>query len=484
MQAHHGVSVRGSDTLPRGLSLKPGKFGRMFAHLPPFRPEAARLVALGKAMIEADPLDEAGDNVAVPAGFTYLGQFIDHDITFDTTPLTEAAMDPLALDNFRSPKLDLDCLYGLGPAAQPYLYTRESKRTKFALGRTREEPDRPRPTLPSRDNDLPRLGVGTDGATGGFALIGDPRNDENLIVAQTHVAFLKFHNKVVDHLGAGATFPEARRTVVWHYQWIVLHDFLARLIEPPVLDDVLVSGRRFYTFCQYTYIPVEFSAAAYRLGHAMVREQYNYNRIFPDAKLFQLLLFTGLSGTAVPVPSNWIIDWRRFFKGLPKPPGLVEQFNFSRKLDPLVAPKLHDLPLHATDPDHNRLPVRNLLRGVSLGLPSGQTVARYLGAPVLTPDEIATGPDGQVAREQGFDLETPLWYYVLKEAQVLAGGARLGPVGSRILAEVFVGLLQGDPGSFLSLEPNWRPTLPAASGGTFTMADLLTLVNELNPIGD
>jgi hypothetical protein len=217
----------------------------------------------------------------------------------------------------------------------------------------------------------------------------------------------------------------------------------------------------------------------------MVREEYSYNRVFNPgpvrlgpAMLEQLFQFTG-QGNNVPVPSNWIIDWRRFFDGLPKAPDPGIQFNLSRKINPFVAARLHQL-----GGSQASLPARNLVRGASLGLPSGQAVARFLNEPALSPDAIASGEDGTVARARGFDRETPLWYYILKEAQLLADGERLGPVGSRILATVFVGLLQADPASFMALDPSWRPTLPSAQPGTFTMADLLTFVDDLNPLGD
>jgi hypothetical protein len=504
MSGRHGAPVRGGETVPEGL-FRPGKFGRLFPHLDPLRPPPSALIALGRAMREDAAGDPQGDNPEVPAGYTYLGQLIDHDITFDTTPITETVIDPLAVDNFRSPKLDLDCVYGLGPDVQPFLYSRASGRTKFLIGRNRPSRDvSPNLIIPAHDNDLPRSAPGgllvgepmppTGGE--GFALIGDPRNDENLVVAQLHLAFLKLHNVVVDRLTAAGVppdrvFMEARRTVTWHYQWIVLHDFLRRVIDPAVLRTVLDGGRRFFLFGEYAFIPVEFSAAAYRLGHSMVRAEYSYNRVFNPgpihlgtATLARLFQFTGQSGQEVPVPSNWIIDWRRFFDGLPKVPGFDTHFNRSRRLDPFVTGALHDLPLPDTEPDLRSLPVRNLLRGASLGLPSGQAIARRMRLPALTPADVATGPDGRVAREQGLDQESPLWFYVLKEAQKLEGGLRLGPVGSTILAEVFVGLLQGDPASFLYRDPAWTPTLPGATPGCFTMADLLTLVGELNPLGD
>lgn len=513
MRPVHGLLNRGSDHLPEGPTFKPGKFGRLFPHLPPFRPPAQHLVDLGLAMRESAPGNPAGDNERVPAGYTYLGQFVEHDITFDTTPLAEAIVDPLATENFRSARLDLDAVYGLGPVAQPYLFTRASGGARLLIGRTRPSADTPgRPPLPAFDNDLPRSAAAgpARGAGGvephdpiapvvaseaGFALIGDPRNDAHLIVAQLHLAFLKLHNAVVDRLApdvpADLRFVEARRLVTWHYQWIVLHDFLPRLVDPATLADVLARGRRHYRFTGCAFIPVEFSAAAYRLELTMMREEYTYNRVFNGgavrlarATLALLFRFGGLSGGDVPVPSNGIVDWRRFFDGLPRVPGPERHFNLGRKIDPLVVPALHDLGPADGDPGARSLPVRTLLRGASLGLPSGQAVARYLGEPLLSPADVASGPDGAVAAGHGLHRESPLWFYVLKEAQLAGAGERLGPVGSRILAEVFVGLLEADPTSFVAQDPNWRPTLPGATPGTFRMSDLLTLVGELNPLGD
>jgi hypothetical protein len=245
-------------------------------------------------------------------------------------------------------------------------------------------------------------------------------------------------------------------------------------------------------------MPVEFSAAAYRLGHSMVREAYSHYRIFTagglaPATLQLLFRFTGLSGGIVgdlapnpptgptPIsvlPSNWIIDWRRFHEVAAQNPPDVP-LNASRKIDPFVVPTLHTLPGSG-----GSLPFRNLKRGVMLGLPSGQDVARAMGIPnALTPDEIATGADGAVAKRHKLPVHTPLWHYILKEAQLHGNGEHLGPVGATIVSEVFVGLVQGDPHSFLSVQgQSWRPTLPSKTVGDFTMADLLRFVGDISPI--
>ncbi len=516
--ARHGFALRREDNQPRSQFIESGKFGRLFPNLRPLTPSIESLDELGKAMVDingAEPGDPEGatnpdptrDNATIPAGYTYLGQFIDHDITFDPTTLKEVQVDPLSVQNFRTPALDLDSIYGSGPVGQPFLYQLDvgdpkiSDPDQFLIGSTTKVAN-PQDTIESKPNDIPR-------AVSTLALTSDPRNDENLIVAQLHITFLKFHNKVVQGIKNGSIkqesplqqtpFDEARDLVIWHYQWIVLNDFLRRILDTEQLDLVVKQGRSFYRPRAEAFIPVEFSAAAYRLGHSMIRSVYDYNRIFSTdrnspgfitpATLQLLFEFTAKSGDqntpggpgigpkkSQTLPSNWIIDWRRFFELEP-----AVKVNFSRKLDPFLADPLAAVP---NIPEPRSLAARNLRRGSSLGLPSGQSVARFLRFEPLKSSEIAQGPDGIVAKKLGFDIETPLWYYILKEAQVQADGKHLGKVGSRIIAEVFVGLLQLDSSSFLAKRPNWRPTLPAKVPGTFTMADLLNFVGDLNPIGD
>jgi hypothetical protein len=135
-------------------------------------------------------------------------------------------------------------------------------------------------------------------------------------------------------------------------------------------------------------------------------------------------------------------------------------------------------------PNQGSLAIANLKRGVARGLPSGQAVAAAMSLPPLPPeafDQPAPHPDA-IIRQRGLMNATPLWYYILREAEI-GGGDRLGPVGSRIVAEVFVGLLEGDPESFLAEAPSWTPTLGGITG-QFEMADLLRYVDEINPIGN
>lgn len=474
----------------------PGVFGRMFPNVTPFRPADAALSALADSMVETEGDDPAGDHPDLPAGFTYLGQFIDHDITFDKTVGLPTIEDPATIQQARTPNLDLDSLYGFGPGSEVDgdMFAGAAGAEVFKLGKTRRggaDPSVP----PDFPNDLRRRSAPDDKG----AIIPDPRNDENLIVAQTHLAFLKFHNKLVAILpptaaGERSLFERAREMVTWHYQWIVLHDFVKRLVRADVFDDVLSNGRKHYRFEDVAdrrpFMPIEFSVAAYRIGHSMIRSVYDYNRVFNPseipASLGLLFRFSGAAGD-VPVPSDWIIDWRRFFEvGDFGGVGNFNGLNHARKLDTRIADPLKELDVFKrVDNPPPSLAERNLLRGSRLGLPTGQEVAELLGVESpLEPDEIAAGNSGEVVRENGFDTQTPLWFYILKEAEVRERGERLGEVGSRIVVEVFLGLLQGDPGSFMN--NGWGPsvsnTFPREDPDNVTMADLLLFVNEISPI--
>jgi len=509
--AMHGHGVRGMsrDTLHSfdGIG-DPGKFGIMFPGLVPLHVEDDKLFELAGRML--DGIGGSGNNDLIPAGYTYLGQFVDHDITLDTTPLSQQKADPKATQNFRTPALDLDSLYGDGPHIHPHLYDRDPRQRlrvteRLLIGHASESPDGTGVDIPASRHDLPRNQVG-------HALIGDERNDENLLVAQTHLLMLKFHNKVIESLEGklkgDALFREARRIVTWHYQWIVLFDFVERLTEPGLIRKIKHEGRRFYRFRKKPYMPAEFAAAAYRLGHSMIRQGYDHNRVFgpagtiAPASLELLFHFTGKSGAIcgelasdaenvpgpgafVTLPSNWIIDWRRFYDLASVGVGDLKPQS-SRQLDPFLVEKLHNLPglrddMTETEKREFSLPFRNLRRGVQIGLPSGQAICRAMGITPLTPDQVAEGPDGDVAKRHGMHIETPLWYYVLKEAQVVGQGKRLGPMASTIVAETFLGMVHGDEESFLWQRSNWVPEL--TTNGHFTMADLVKFVGEPNPIG-
>jgi Animal haem peroxidase len=479
-----------------------GRYTRLF---PEYRGEFADhdLEKLAHEMISAPEPPRKGEldpeeDPDIAAAYTYLGQFTDHDLTFDPTSrlreaLTDQQLDALA--DFRTPRFDLDNLYGRGPDDQPYMY--EPDKIHLLLG----EP------MPGNDfdpdaHDLPR-------GPNHRALIGDPRNDENRIVAQLHAIFLRFHNKVADHLGEQAGFEEVRNQVRWHYQWMLVTDYLPtvinhdtyqRVFADPYYPTPALPGLR----GGLRLMPVEFSVAAFRFGHSMIRPEYQLNTkvthpIFrPDADdAAQAGDPADLRGFR-PIPSDWAIDWRFFIHlGPGARPSTHGQANpvpqKAYKIDTALVNPLGDLPRRIV-PNPNSLALRNLQRGTAFSLPSGQQVARALGEEPI-PDEdlvigkaIKNGKRTSFAQIAGnFSGRAPLWAYILSEAQVTSWKRarlfapkngipiKLGPVGGGIVAGVFAALLRGDPTSYLNQGAPFTPIPEFARGGEFGLAELINV---------
>ena len=403
------------------------------------------------------------DNPRHTAGTTFLGQFLDHDITRDGGSTLGRPTSLRRSVNLRSARFDLDSLYGGGPAESPDLY--KDDRLRFVVESGGQFEDLP------RDED-------------GAAIIADPRNDENLMISGLLAAFLKFHNGVVDrHVrrgrNAASRLAEAQRVVRWHYQWIVLHEFLPLIVGQKTVNDVLRKGRSYYT-PRRARIPVEFQVAAYRFGHSMVRPSYRANLAGDNGEPFFAVVFDPAEfGKDDPedltgghrAPRRFI-DWQTFFDfddGEVKP---------NKKIDTAISTPLFRIPTSVIDSGRGEqvgptsLSTRNLLRHLTWQMPTGQRVAQAMHTAPLTRRDLA--PFGQFGAD--LDRATPLWLYVLREAELATGGTRLGPIGGRIVAEVFIGLLQMDPGSFLGVDPRWRPSLPTSAGdGDFRMVDLLTV---------
>jgi hypothetical protein len=451
--ARHGLAA------PRGETPRPGarggRFGRLFDALPRHDAGAEATEALAAALVAAP---DSRDNPSIPAGYTYLGQFIDHDITFDPVSQLQRDNDPSALADFRTPRFDLDSVYGTGPADQPYLYDwsgpQALRGVKLLVGAS---PARGETTIP----DLPRNAQQR-------ALIGDGRNDENLIVAQLHLLFLQFHNRVVDDLVARGSrlegadlLEEARRRVRWHYQWIVIYDYLPRVAGRLTAT----VERRHFAVGDDPYIPIEFSAAAFRFAHSMVRERYQAKRRGITVPILPPGLRPGRHlGGLRRLPPALRIDWERFFALPGRPPPQV-----SMGINERLAAPLRHLP-----PDGAALARLNLQRGRALGLPAGADVARAMGEVPLTAAELKLEEHvrDKAARE-ALLRATPLWYYLLREAGARgAGGQHLGPVGGRIVSEVLTGLLDADTQSFRRQWPGWRPEL-AGPTGRFGMPELI-----------
>ena len=454
----------------------PVVFGRMFPDLGPANPANDRVRAALRDIGKARGILDAADNLAAgpvaliadpalslnnpnntthTAGTTFMGQFFDHDMTFDTTSRLGITTAPEQTVNARTPSLDLDSLYGNGPSGSPQLYDpRDRAKLRIESGGLFE--------------DVPRQRNAT-------AIIADPRNDENMMISGLQTAFIKFHNNMVDllrgddsRMDQSRAFTEARRITTWHYHWLILKEFLPQFVGQARVDAALRQRRFYRPAVGQAFMPVEFQGACYRFGHSMVRPSYRASLAGDNGAAFFGMIFDPAGeGQRDPVDLRGnaraprrFIGWQTFFDfgdGEVRPNKLI---------DTNISTPLFNLPLQtiAGGEPPTSLPQRNLLRGITWSLPSGQAIARRIGAPPITVGEL---------RSYNLDLDrsTPLFYYTLKEAEVVEGGLRLGPVGGTVVAEVFVGLLQSDPGSWVRTQPNWRPTLPP--GGNFRMVDFL-----------
>jgi hypothetical protein len=471
----HVIANQGVQATPEA------RFGRLF-RLPAFAEPStqveAALIEIGrpgglldaKDALERGPVDLITDpalslnnrnNSIHTAGTNFMGQFMDHDMTFDAGSRLGSPTEPRSAINGRTPAFDLDSVYGNGPISHPQLYDPNDS-VKFLVESC------------GQFEDLPR-------SSNNRAIIADPRNDENLMIAGLNTAFLVFHNHAVDYVRAQGTadpsevFDEARLLTTWHYQWLILREFLPLFIGQAMVDDILAHGRRFYLPKDGAFIPVEFQGAAYRFGHSMVRPSYRANLAGDVGGPFFGFTFDAAE-VRKPDPndlssghraSRRFIGWQTFFDfgdGEVKP---------NKRIDTKISTPLFNLPLGAIPAlgGPTSLAQRNLLRHLTWRLPSGQSIAQHMAAPTLSRQDL----EELSVFGLNLDQSTPLWYYILKEAEIVEDGLRLGPVGGRIVGEVIIGLLQTDPMSYLSVSPSWRPTLPTSSGdGDFRMVDFLT----------
>jgi hypothetical protein len=534
----------------------------------------------GKIKAAVDTVKDGADpeeNLSLPAGYTYFGQFIDHDLTFDNT----SSLNPKDLPDFedasktvrkkdrmpsnlRTPRFDLDSVYGDGPDAMPYMYAEDGASLIFKDSFENQCQS----NFDQAHQDLLR-------APNGRAIIGDKRNDENSIVSQIQLTFIKFHNAVVakikvkePEVKGTELFEKARNQVRWAYQKLVIEDFLPRIVRDDVLADLKdktpaerKSRYALYTEDKRANLPREFVGAAYRFGHSGVRFGYRLNTetslsIFAPSEPNPDVLLQDKDGLLGfdPLPKSQVIDdWGRFFpstcpqeipNGLGDPP--KEKFEngkkvldkdgkpiilpdpavrlqFAYKIDTTLADPMAVLPPSvlptssapggaigeveaAIRPDkipdslgRPSLALLNLLRGNTYKLQGGQAIARVLKEkhlPVEPLDRkyLVTRQPGQGDKTFKFEPiaselqhDTPLWFYILAEAQQSAIDAleklnppvdptkefpedklldstvaktQLGWVGGRIVAEVFYGLMDSDDESYIKSAPGGKDFQP------------------------
>jgi hypothetical protein len=434
----------------------------MFRELPPLEKRLLSDEDYGKLFDDLKKEQPHADSPSgIPAGYTYFGQFVAHDITFNPISSLTQRRDPESIVSFRTPRLDLDSLYGRGPKDSPYFY--EPARASSRVGRLSVGWG-----LGSGEEDLPR----TEGEPA-VALIGDSRNDDNTMISQLHLAFIRLHNKILDE--PNADFDHAQRMTRWHYQWVILNDYLPRICDRQVLNEIWSKSDRkngtepklrWFTWKVWPFVPLEFSGAAFRFGHSMVRDTYQLNFKHAPIPVFGGGSLGNLQGFR-RLPFRWTVQWDHFleFDGdKTSKPKLPQESNL---IDSSLALSLEDLPSDVLgigaageiSKARRELRARNIERGYQLDLPSGQAVARAMsmeGKDLL--GEICDGGD-------------PLWVYILREAGLQNEGKRLGKVGSTIVAETIIGLIAGDPLSYVKVDPRWKPTL--RPGETFELRDLI-----------
>lgn len=461
----HGTIVAATAPLPANLLARsteqPIPFMQLFPGLVGPKPDPVDLVTLQDRMRDTNAADN--DSQRTPAGFTFFGQFIDHDLTLTGVARAADAEDfgefrkelPISeLRNLRTAELELDSVFGQGPEAAPAI-----ARTLF-----RDPPHDLRLRTGAETHqaswDLAREQPGANGLAP--ALIGDGRNDENKLVAQVHLAFVRAYNRLYEQAAGTPTerYIAARRSLTESYHHILVHDYLRRFVPRPLLESVLMARAARWraandaaeaarqaaegaAYQRRVNMPVEFAFALFRFGHSQVRDGYRLNAT-TAVPTFSDFAPADLSGLQ-PIPATLAWDHRLFFDDDIGKPGYVPpaRMNFSRRIDTRLSASLFGLKPPAVDPEaqERSLARRNLQRARLIGLPSGEQCAQALGLPVLTPQQL--GVD-DLAGVRG---RTPLWYYILAEAE-LGGGEQLGPLGGTILAETIIGILSVSEGSF------------------------------------
>lgn len=411
-------------------------FSLLFPELEGLHVSDADLKKLTKTMVGRKSVKS--DSKVISNGLSIFSQFLAHDITFESTTGTVGRPAVSQLQNDRSLNLDMDCVYG--QKTQDFLYDADDK-AKILLGKKYKKGK-------ISWFDLQRNAQGK-------AIIPDTRNDENIIVSRMQVLFIRFHNKMVDHLRSkkfkGNVFNEARRLVIWYYHWLIIYEYLYKIMDWEIFEKIMDEGCQYYT--HPNGMPLEFSGAAFRAGHSQTREVNRINKT-TEKSLFALGTFTTM---------NQFVDWHHLFNFGD------DKVQFAKRIDTKIAKAFHDIPFIPSKIKAERsLPFLNLRKGVIYGLPSGEAVANRMGFEPIKVEET------KKLKLNG----TPLWYYILREAELLGHeGEHLGPVGSTILGEVFMTIIRNDDFSFMKIHPKWKPTL-GKDIGEFEFTDLIRFVDR------
>ena len=382
-------------------------------------------------------------NKTLSVGYNIFGQFIVHDMT--SNPTSSFAPEDISLVNRLTMKLDLDAMYG-GPSEQFYYHE-----NKFIYN--------------DCDNDLPRNHLGK-------AMIPDPRNDENYIIAQMHLLFMKFHNKLIDFykptIAKANLFKFVKQQVIFHYQWLIVNDFLPRWVDNNIIEELFTGFNFDYKPDENPKLPLEFAVAVGRTGHFIMPSSIRiaYDLIIDESEIHEFI------NGKLP---EYVIDWTNFFPMKYK----EYEINLCRKYDGKISHGLadmHHLPKPKNLPSaKNNLLLRNLMRAQQFELGSGQDYAAQLNINPI-PDILMKQYDtGNLLELSNMFQETPLVLYAIKEAEIYKNGTQLTGVGGRIFAETILALLFKDNCSYLNTPSMWKPIV--GNNGCFTFADMINFIH-------
>ncbi len=452
-------------------------FGRMFPHIAGALYTPDQMRELGYAMTLGSHIKVDSSLAAV---YTYLGQFIDHDITntLGGDRPSDGAADSRPPVQTATPALDLSSVYGAGFHDPRAAVVRSSG--KMRLGACCDDLGQ----ATRRLADLPR-------EHNAMAIIPDGRNDNNLFVAQMHVMFLQLHNYFVDQMTIKRPelrYRMARANVIHHYHDLIVHDLLPKILHDEVYAKYFdcPSGDNTIAFTPPTAsIPLEFSGAAFRFGHSIIRDSYEIGRGVPTVNINRAFALTGRNGMDGHdrLPERFVVDWKHFSAN-----------NRAKKISTPIK-----LQIPGFSGYEKFITVRNLLRGSAFALPCAQDICQFLINdgyiskkdelderqlnPQIWPNEPPGILDNCGAKSYLLRF-TPLWYYLLMEARARNhcrgnNECKLGVVGSHIVAATFKYLTRLPNHYSRPNDTRWHLRLKGqGEGARATIRDLINSVQS------
>ncbi|MDE4100067.1 hypothetical protein [Phaeobacter gallaeciensis] len=442
----------------------------------PFQsPTVTELANVAEAMTSGGFV-EPQQSTEIPAVMTYFGQFLAHDVTHLQWSTPESAWTNLRAGH----SLDFGTVLTQTDLSHPQ-NSNWNCHAGVSLGET---------TTTGEHRDLPRSLLPY-----GQSCTSDARNDTNLALAQIIVLLTRFLHAVRQH-NPTLSVEQVGALTAQHLQAVVLDDYLRTICDPGIWQDIRDNGRSLVWTDKTRpfYVPIEFAAAGFRFGHSMVRDMYAH---WGDSDKFMCATTFLRFVHDPPDPANslingrlggiWAHDWRAFSR-------LADAGDMVRaaRIDPNIAFAFRDLSeghfALKTAPQAGatiNLAHHTLKRQYTLGLPTGQQLAQLAGVPTMSAAEVLGTGYSNIADaidQAGFGSDTPLWFYILREAEFFQGGGRLGPLGSRLVCETLHAAIENSAASILTEtggpapEVSFVPTMPrVTNGGLYKIEDVIAL---------